>query len=343
MNNQVSDAEYHAVRDEARAFLAMRPDLQPIDLAQYTTLADTTVRSFVNGNGVRGRDVVDQMRQVVAQAKAGDILMPGGSQSVAVTEDHSRKVRRVARQGTFYEIQTARRIGEVLDYVAERCAIGVITGTFGVGKTESVKHWREGRGRKVECVVLEFDEFSACDKVEFVRELCRKFDLPTILGSQSGGRMFRALVDYLNENPCLLIFDQCETLRPRVCQVIRQLWDRTHEAGCGVVMLAAPIFLARLAAGKMVDLGALESRVGIWAPLTGITREEFAAVVKQEGVSDVDEEAFTLWYRMAAGSMRRLMRSLDLLKAKHAGKRVTEKTIEGVAGHLWGVTVGRAA
>ncbi|HLI85789.1 MAG TPA: AAA family ATPase [Bryobacteraceae bacterium] len=343
MTNSVSDDEVRAVREEVKAFLAMRPDLQPINLAMYTTLSDTTVRSFVYDNGVRGREVVDQMKRVLAQAKAGDILLPGGSQSVAITENHSQKVRRVARQGTFYEIQTSRRIGEVLDYVAEHAAIGVITATFGAGKTESVKHWREGRGRKVECVVLEFDEFTAADKVECVRELCRRFDLPTILGSQSGGRMFRALVDHLNENPCLLIFDQCETLRPRVCQVIRQLWDRTHEAGCGVVMLAAPIFLARLAAGKMVDLGALESRVGIWAPLTGITREEFAAVVKQEGISDVDEEAFSLWYRMAAGSMRRLMRSLDLLKAKHAGKRVTERTIEGVAGHLFGVSFGKAA
>ncbi len=343
MVNSVSDEEYRAVRDEIKAFLAVRPDLTAADLAQYTTLADTTVRSFVHGNGVRGRAVVDEMKRVIAQAKAGDILLPGGSQSVAITEDHSKKVRRVARQGTFYEIQTSRKVGEVLDYVAESRTIGVVTGIFGMGKTESVKHWRGSRGRNVDCAVLEFDEFTAADKVEFVREMCRQFGLPTILGSQSGGRMFRALVDYLNENPCLLIFDQCETLRPRVCQVIRQLWDRTHEAGCGVVTLAAPILLARLVAGKMVDLGALESRVGIWAPLTGITREEFAAVVKQEGFTEVDSDAFTLWYRMANGSMRRLMRSIDLLRSKHQGKRISEKTIEGVAGHLWGVSVGKAA
>jgi hypothetical protein len=37
--------------------------------------------------------------------------------------------------------------------------------------------------------------------------------------------------------------------------------------------------------------------------------------------------------------MRRLMRALDLLKAKHAGKRITEKTIAGVAGHLWGMSL----
>jgi DNA transposition AAA+ family ATPase len=344
MTKEVDDAEYEAVRDSARAFLALRPDLSSIDLAQYTTLADTTVRAFLAPTGrVRGREVVDKIRRVIQQARAGDILMPGGPQSVSITEDHSKQVRRVARQGTFYEIQTVRRVSEVLDYCAEHCAIGVVTADFGVGKTEAVKAWRRGRGRKVDCAVMEFDEFSSCDKVEFVRELCRQFGLPTILGSQSGGRMFRALVDHLNEHPCLLIFDQCETLRPRVCQVIRQIHDRTNEAGCGVVMLAAPILLARLLSGRMADLGALTSRVGIWAPLSGITKAEMAAVVKQEGFEDVDEAAFDLWYKATNGSMRRLMRSLALLKAKHAGKRVTEKTVAGVAGHLWGMELGKAA
>jgi hypothetical protein len=169
------------------------------------------------------------------------------------------------------------------------------------------------------------------------------FALPVIQGSQSGGRMFYTLCEHLQEHPCLMIFDQCEVLRPRVCQVIRQIWDRTREAGVGVVMLAAPILLARLMSGKMVDLGALTSRVGIWAPLSGITRPEMAAIVKQEGFADVDEASFDLWFKATAGSMRRLMRSIDLLKAKHSGKPVREKTITGVAGMLWGMNLGRAA
>ena len=45
----------------------------------------------------------------------------------------------------------------------------------------------------------------------------------------------------------------------------------------------------------------------------------------------------------AAIVLRRLMRSLDLLKAKHADKRLTERTIAGVGGALWGMNVGSAA
>jgi DNA transposition AAA+ family ATPase len=320
-------------------YLKSRPDLGPADLAQYTTLAESTVRTWLRGGIPGGFAVVEEMRRVLDQARAGDILVPGGGDAVAITEDPTKRVRKVARSGNFYLTQTVKRIAEVLDYCSEQCAIGVITADFGVGKTEAVKAWRRKHAGKVDSVVFEFDEFSSTNKVDFVRVMARQFGVASEVGSQNGGLVFRELCEYLQRNPCLLIFDQCETLRPRVCQVIRQIWDRTHEAGVGVVMLAAPILLARLMGGKMVDLGALTSRVGIWAPLAGLTRGEMAAIVKDEGFAEVDEAAFDLWHKAAAGSMRRLMRSLDLLKAKHQGKRISEKTIAGVAGMLWGMQI----
>jgi DNA transposition AAA+ family ATPase len=337
---QLPESVTSALRAEFTEFMKTRPDLGPADFCQYTTLAESTVRSFIRGDIPGGTEVVIEMRRVIAQAKAGDILAPRGApESVYLTEDATRRVRKVARRGKFYETQTVKRIAETLDYCAEECAIGVITADFGVGKTEAVKDWRRRTAGKIESVVFEFDEFSSTNKVDFVRVMARQFGIADQVGSQNGGLVFRELCEYLRENPCLLIFDQCETLRPRVCQVIRQLHDRTHDAGVGVVMLAAPILLARLMAGKMVDLGALTSRVGIWAALSGLTKAEMATIVKQEGFEDVDAAAFDLWWKACAGSMRRLMRSLDLLRAKHAGKRIGEKTVVGVAAHLWGMNV----
>jgi len=337
MVRQLSDEEVSVAREEVLAWMKGRPDVTAAHIAQFTTIADSSVRAWIAGAFPGGRDVVGQILSVVRKAKAGEVLTPGGRESVTLLVDEDKRPRKIACAGKFYETQTARRIGEVLDYCAEHSAIGVITADFGHGKTEAVREWRRRRGAAIACAVLEFSEFSSTDKVEFVRELCRMFDLPVVQGSQSGGRMFNSLCEHLKEHPCLLIFDQCETLRPRVCQVIRQIHDRTHEAGCGVVMLAAPILLARLMNAKMADLGALSSRVGIWAPLSGITRSEMAAIVKQEAIAEVDDAAFDLWFNATAGSMRRLMRSIDLLKAKHQGKRIGEKTIAGVGGILWGM------
>ena len=339
MVRQLSNAECDAVRVDCQQFLASRPDLSPASLAQYCpTLAESTVRSFIRGDIPGGIEVVAQMREVMAQVRAGDILSLGGDGALVISEDATKRVRKVARTGQFYETQTVRRIGEVLDHCAEHCAIGVITADLGVGKTEAVKAWRKKR-RSVECNVFEFDEFSSTNKVDFVRCLAGAYGINTAVGSQNGGLVFRALCQAIRENPGLLIFDQCETLRSRVCQVIRQIHDRTADAGVGVVMLAAPILLTRLTSGKMAYLGALTSRVGIWAPLSGLTRGEMATIVKQQGITDVEESAFDLWFKLCRGSMRRLMRSLELLKVKHEGRRITEKTIAGVASHLWGMAM----
>ena len=343
MVTQLPEAVTNALREQAQAFLATRPDLGPADLAQHTTLAESTVRSFVRGAIPGGFEVAQKIRTVLEQARAGDILRPGGGEAVVLSEDATKRVRSLRRTGTFYETQTVRRIAEVLEYCVEQSTIGVVTADFGVGKTEAVKAWRRRNVGKAESTVFEFDEFSSTNKVDFVRGLARVFGVASEVGSQNGGLVFRDLCEYLRRYPQLLIFDQCETVRPRVCQVIRQIHDRTADAGVGVVMLAAPILLARLMAGKMVDLGALTSRVGIWAPLSGLTRPEMAAIVKQEGFAEVDEAAFDLWVKATAGSMRRLMRAIDLLKARHAGKRVTEKTIAGVAGHLWGLNLEAAS
>jgi hypothetical protein len=336
MKRELSDGEINAARSEVRAWMKSRPDVTSTDIAQFTTLSDATVRAWIAGSFPGGREVVGGILSAVRKARGGDILAPGSGESVLLTEDGNRPVREVARAGKFYETQTVRKVGEVLDYCAEQCAIGVITADFGVGKTEAVKAYRRKTAGKVESVVFEFDEFSSHNTVDFVRIMARQFGIAHNVGSQNGGLVFRDLCEHLRENPCLLIFDQCETVRPRVCQVIRQLWDRACDAGVGVGLLAAPILMARL--NKMTDLGALSSRVGIWAPLTGLTRAEMAA-----GITDIDGAAFDLWWKATGGSMRRLMRSLDLLRAKHGTKQIGENTIAGVAAHLWGASFGKAA
>lgn len=335
----IEDADQ--LRAELRQFLTSRPDLSPISLQQHTTLSESSVRNFISGNLPGGREVITELRGVLTLARSGDILQPGGSAtSIVLTENPAARVRRVIKRRNFYQTQTVERVAEVLDYCAETNAIGVVTADFGVGKTEAVKAWRRGAGRKIDHLIFEFDEFTCANKVDFIQQVAAMLGIDCRSSNQTAGRIFRGVCEHLRDHPTLLIFDQCETVRPRVCQVIRQIWDHTSEYGVGVVLLAAPILLSRMTGSRMIDLGALTSRVGVWAPLNGMTRSEMAAIVKQEGLAEVDEDAFDLWWRATAGSMRRLMRSIDLLKAKHSGKRVTIKTVTGVAGYLWGMRIG---
>jgi DNA transposition AAA+ family ATPase len=325
---------------ELAAFFAARPDVTLAQFGQYTTLADSTMRHFWNAR-LGSVEVEKEIRRVLDLARAGEILQPGGGRSATalVVTESAKRARRVARAGNFYKTQTVVKISEVLNYCAEECEIGVVTADYGCGKTEAVAAWRRSTAGSIESMVFEFDEFSASNKVDFLARLAGQFGLACAKGPQNGGRIFQTLVEYLRENPCLLIFDQCEMVRGRICQVMRQIHDRTHDAGVGMVLLAAPILLTRMLAGNATDLGALTSRVGIYATLSGVSKSEMAAIVKAEGFEEIDESAAELWWRSTGGSMRRLMKSVKLLKAKHAGKRITERTIAGVSGNLWGMAL----
>jgi len=339
MTRQVPAAEADQLRAELRAFLNSRPDLSPITITHCTTLSDAAGRNFLSGHLPGGRQVVTEFRRVLDLARAGEILAPGVHLDALVITD--APAIRPIRRGQFYQTETVRRVAEVLDYCADNAAIGVIIADFGFGKTEALRHWRERT--TTASLIFEFDEFTSANKVDFVHQLAAMLDIPAAPGSQAGGKVFRALADALRERPCLLIFDQCETVRTRVLQVIRQLHDRTHDAGVGVVLLSAPTLLARMTISRAVDLGALTSRVGVWAPLSGLSRSEMAAIVRREGITDIDDAAFDFWARAVNGSMRRLMRSLDLLRAKHAGKRIGTNAIAGVAAHLWALAIPEEA
>ena len=204
-------------------------------------------------------------------------------------------------------------------------------------------HWREhGEGRGRESFVLELDEFTCANAVDFVERLADLVGAEYKGGCHNGGRTLRAVCAHLVKNPCLLLLDQCEGMRARVAQIARQIHDRTHDAGVGMVLLAAPVLMERLQASRISDLAALSSRVGMWVQLRGLSESEMAAILKAERITTVDEAAFRTWYRAVGGSMRRLMASVDLIQAKHAGKQITERTLAGVAAYLWGLNIGVA-
>jgi DNA transposition AAA+ family ATPase len=327
------------VRERVLALLACRPDLTPAHLVSAVPgISSAAAHQYISGKLDPSPNTDKHFLRALREIEAGNILRPQDSGPVHITE-MAAKSRRVRRHRDFYVIETTRRIQQVLTYCAEQSAIGICTADYGVGKTESVRYWRENDGRKIDHMFFEFDEFSSRSIMDFIRCLCDRMALGHQVTIFNGGRVMRAICAALEEKPMLLIFDQCEMVAPRVLQLIRQIWDATRQAGVGVALLASPMLLERLQKSRMRDLGALTSRVGIWAALQGVQKEEAAAILRQEGISQIDDGAFELLYRATGGSMRRLMAVTDLLVTKHAGKPVKVKTIEGIAANLWGLDV----
>jgi type II secretory pathway predicted ATPase ExeA len=328
--------------ERVKGFLAERPDVAPDRFAACTKFAPSTLRHVLDGMREPSADVTAELARVLRLALAGEVF-PAGAGAVALPEGHARPILPVRRPRDIFLTETLRKVGRGLTYCAEHAALGVITATYGAGKTMSVRHWREfGEGRGIESVVFEHSDFSASNSIDFVESLADLVGAEYKRGCHNGGRTMRALCAHLVEHPALLIIDQAEAVRGRVMQITRQIWDRTHDAGVGMVLLAAPVLMERLQASRISDLAALSSRVGMWVQLRGLSESEMAAILKAERITTVDEAAFRTWYRAVGGSMRRLMASVDLIQAKHAGKQITERTLAGVAAYLWGLNIGVA-
>ena len=328
--------------ERVKGFLAERPDVAPDRFAARTKFAPSTLRHVLDGMRAPSEEVTAELERVLRLAKAGEVF-PAGAGTVALSEGQARPILPMRRPRDIFATETLRKVGQGLTYCAENAALGVITATYGAGKTEAVRHWREhGEGRGRESFVLELDEFTCANAVDFVERLADLVGAEYKGGCHNGGRTLRALCAHLVKNPCLLLLDQCEGMRARVAQIARQIHDRTHDAGVGMVLLAAPVLMERLQASRISDLAALSSRVGMWVQLRGLSESEMAAILKAERITTVDEAAFRTWYRAVGGSMRRLMASVDLIQAKHAGKQITEKTLAGVAAYLWGLNIGVA-
>jgi DNA transposition AAA+ family ATPase len=325
-----------ALRGELREFMAGRPDLSPIDLTQFTTLGACAGRSFLRGFLPGGKQVISELQNVLELAKAGDILRPGRGKASGGTERGGEAARPVPRRRNVYDTETVRKVGEFLDYCSDNAALGILTAPFGAGKSAAAKIWMAERAREKRSLYLEFDDFNASNRVDLISQVAKLLGLEGKTGSQQAGRVFRAVCEHLQSHPRFIILDQVEMVRPRCLQIVRQIFDRT-EVGCAI--LAAPILLARMRAAKMADFAALQSRVGIWAQVGGVTKIEVSAILKREGICDVDERAFELFWKALGGSIRRLMQAVDLLKARYAGKRITERTIVTLAGSLWGMNI----
>lgn len=335
-------SESTRVRNRIQGLLARRPDLEASQIGAHTRLAKSTVNYVLSGKDY-GDTVNREFNRVLDRIEAGDILPPG-AEPITITEAPQaagQKVQRRARD--FYVTETVNRIGQVINYCADQAAIGVVTGEYGVGKTEALQYWRNTAGRKIDHIVFEFDEFSARNVVDFVNCLADHLQIDHDGSTRRGGETMRKVCARLEAEPMLLILDQCESCNTRVFQVVRQIWDHTRHAGVGVVMLASPLLAEKLQGGRMKDVGALTSRVGIWAPLRGLQAAEAVSILKQEGVENIEDAAADLLYRSIGGSMRRLMAVTDLLVAKHKGKAITENTIAGVAKNLWGLQMAAIA
>jgi len=318
-----------------------RLGLSASQAAPYMNLAQSTLQGVLSaGRNAETAAVQQALREFLRQVERGDIRGASEAAVVPITAGKRGAKRKLGRERRIYATETMRKVARAIDIAVENSSLAVITAEYGHGKTEAVQHWRAGHP-EIENVLLEFSVHTTSNIVNFTAQLAGLLGIQAHITSATLWAVTERIMAQLNEQPAVLIFDQCEGVSGRVLDDIRQIWDRTRGAGTAVVLLAAPVFHLRMQKMRSGShLGAFRSRVGVWTEIPGVQREEMEAILKAEGIlGQVDEAAFDSWYRALGGSMRYLMESIDLVLTVHKGRRISEQTVIQFSRNLMGLAI----
>ncbi len=263
------------VREQVLALLQQR-GLNATDVACYVDLAQSTVWNYLAGTRGESQQIKAEMQLFLMRVGRGEILSEGSQpeHNVVSIANGSKRSPRNPKRRRHYETEMVQQVASAIDFCVGHSSIGLITADFGAGKTHAAQLWRR-QHLDINSLLFEFEETTASSKFDFIGCIADQLGMDGRVTYATAHRQFHAVVNRLREEPLLLVLDQCEGVRVRVLQLIRQLWDRTHEFGTAVVLLSAPQLSQRLERRRSGDLGALRSRIGVHVALRGLPQRGY--------------------------------------------------------------------
>lgn len=190
--------------------------------------------------------------------------------AVKVYLDREKQKVAVGRKRTPFIMTTvARRLIEVAQACRIDEVIGVATAPAGHGKTYGL---HEVARRFPESLLIEADQgYTAFALFGMLHKL-----LCSHTGKESLHDMVENVIDRLKNSGRLIIVDEAENLPTKALDLLRRVHDK---AGVGILLVGLPRLEANLR-GHRGEFAQLHSRVGIYAKLGEITKEDAHELVE---------------------------------------------------------------
>jgi len=241
---------------------------------------------------------------------------------------HLRRKAKITHQTSFVETVVTRKIFQVCDLARDAGTIVMISGPSGRSKTYSVREWQRNNnhGRAQYVYAPEAGGLTA-----FLEALARGL----VISSRQTNREVAAAIEKALDFRNVLIVDEVAHLMPsgrgpsvKSLEFVRGLHDRT---GCGVVLVATPLFESELAGGKWARwFEQLQGRVEVHLRIPAkFSRQEISEICSAF-VDDPPPELVTTARKIAnarTGGVRELFRHLGRA-ARAADKKGQPLTAE---------------
>lgn len=179
--------------------------------------------------------------------------------------------------------------------------ISLIYGDAGLGKTISLKEYVSSHSDVI------YIELKDCDKS--TKGVCEK--ILSCIGKEQRGAdrvLVDTIIDYLSDNPNLIIIDEAQHLSIRALENLRAINDSTET---GIVLCGNPTVYDRMHGRGQAHFAQLYSRIGIKRHIVEPTLKDITDIFQPY---DLDKESILYLHKLALqrGGIRNCVKVLNI-------------------------------
>jgi DNA transposition AAA+ family ATPase len=229
-------------------------------------------------------------------------------------QDRSRERKRVE----IAETDDLRRVANAIQIAHAEKDIALIVGDAGAGKSAAAA-WYVRRNERATALV---NVVSGMNRRMLVQEIARQLSVDTERTPLNA--LIKNVADALLERDMAVILDEADYLKADALEFSRRL---VYDLGqSGLVLIGLPR-LKHIIQNLRNDHRQLESRIGVYLSLSGLTRAD-AAVIARSAWPDVDRKIVDAIYAISRTDTRQFVKIIERIQGAMALNNIAEPDLE---------------
>jgi DNA transposition AAA+ family ATPase len=286
-------------------------------LRQYE---EALVRHDVSQN--RSSAGVGYSAAAISQWRRGEYTGDEGALEDAVVQWLARLERSRARKRVpVVETDQMSRIAQAIAMAHANADIALIVDDAGGGKTTAARAYAERNSRSA----ILIDVVKGMNSRALLLEMARRLGIEAYRVNQTV--LTQTVADALAERETVVILDEADYLRADALEFSRRL---VYDLGrSGLVLIGLPRLVYAIQNLKN-DHRQLESRIGIYLPLSGLTKKD-ATKIADSVWAGVDKEVVAAIYKIAKSDTRQFVKIIERCQDVMAANGLDSVTADVVA------------
>lgn len=229
-------------------------------------------------------------------------------------QDRSRERKRVE----IAETDDLRRVANAIQIAHAEKDIALIVGDAGAGKSAAAA-WYVRRNERATALV---NVVSGMNRRMLVQEIARQLSVDTERTPLNA--LIKNVADALLERDMAVILDEADYLKADALEFSRRL---VYDLGqSGLVLIGLPR-LKHIIQNLRNDHRQLESRIGVYLSLSGLTRAD-AAVIARSAWPEVDRKIVDAIYAISRTDTRQFVKIIERIQGAMALNNIAEPDLE---------------